>query len=167
MRGDTSNAVIHPFFIPATAGLGVYFHPDIRESPSAVPLRAKYGQSSLEYIVEISKGNDAGLWTQAFLYIAASNLFERLFGPARQYLTRACIALNAAKLRFIPEAGRPPDFTEDVHERLAVLSQAIYFEHYMFLAVDGLEPKMTARIEKEFRHELPVRIRFLAPCHAG
>ena len=33
-----------------------------------------------------------------------------------------------------------------------MLSQVIYFEHYLSLAVDGLKPKMTARIEKELRH---------------
>ena len=31
----------------------------------------------------------------------------------------------------------------------------------MFLVVDGTEPKMTVRIQKEFRHDLQVRIRFL------
>ena len=80
---------------------------------------------------------------------------------SREYLTKACIALNVAKLRFIPDTGCPPVFTEDVHERLAVLSQVIYLEHHLFFAVDGLEPRMTARIEKEFRHELQVRVRSL------
>ena len=156
MRGDTSNTIIHPFFIPATAGLGVHFHPVIRESPSVAPLRAKYGQISYEHLIEIRKGNDVGLQIQGSLYMAAASLYGRWFEHARRNLTKACIALNAAKLRFIPDAGRPPGFTEHLHERLATLSQVIYFEHYMFFAVDGLEPKMTARIEKEFRHELQV-----------
>ena len=156
MRGDTSNAVVHPFFISATAGLGVHFHPVIRDSPSVAPLRAKYGQSSYEYLAEISKGGDIGLQVQAYLYVAVASLYGRWFECSRQYLAKACIALNAAKLRFIPDAERPPVFTEHIHERLATLSQVIYFEHYMFFAVDGLEPKMTARIEKEFRHELQV-----------
>ena len=85
----------------------------------------------------------------------------------REYLKKACIALNAAKLRFIPDTGRPPELTEEVHERLALLSQVIYFEHYLFLAVDGLEPKMAARIEGEFRYELQVRARSLAPRDIG
>jgi len=42
-----------------------------------------------------------------------------------------------------------------------VLSQIIYFESYMFLAVDGIEPKLITRIEKEFRYELQVSVRFL------
>ena len=157
MRGDTSKTVVHPFFISATAGLGTQFHPVMRDLPSMVPLRAKHGQSCYEYIAEISTGNNAGLQVQVCLYMVAAGLYGRWFGFARQYLTKACIALNAAKLRFIPSTGRPPELTEVVHERLATLSQLIYFEHYMFFVVDELEPKMTARIEKEFRQELQVR----------
>ena len=157
MRGDTSNAVIHPFFIPATATLGVHFHPNIRDSLPMIPLWAKYGQLSLKYVLEISKGNNMDLQVQVYLYVTTVSLHGRWFKNTRRYLTKACVALNAAKLRFIPGAGRPPEFTEDVHERLATLSQLIYFENYMFFAVDGLEPKMTARIEKEFRQELQVR----------
>ena len=43
------------------------------------------------------------------------------------------------------------------------LSQAIYLESYMFLAVDGVEPMMVIRIEKEFRHDPQVRVCFLTP----
>ena len=125
----------------------------------------RHSQLCLEHLAEISKGSVTSLQVQVFLYITTSSLRGRWSSFARQYLTKACIALNAAKLRFIPAVGRPPILTEDVHERLATLSQIIYFEHYMFLAVDGIEPKMTTRIEKEFRRELLVRVRFLAPCN--
>ena len=165
MRGDISNTVVHPFFIPAVAGLGVHFHTGIRGLPTVVQLRARYGQLGYEHLAEIRKGSDTSLQVQVFLYVAASSLYGRWLWFARQYLTKACIALNAAKLRFIPAVGRPPRLTEDVHERLATLSQVIYFEHYMFFAVDGIEPEMTTRIEKEFRRELRVRVHFLAPCN--
>ena len=95
------------------------------------------------------------------------SLHARWFEFGRQYLTKTCIALNAAKLQFIPATGRPPGLTEDIREWLVVLSQVIYMESYMFLAIDGIEPKMTDRIEKEFRHELQVRGGFPAPRGAG
>ena len=44
-----------------------------------------------------------------------------------------------------------------------MLSQIIYMESHMFLAVDGTKPKMAVRIEEEFRHDLQVRARSLAP----
>ena len=131
------------------------------DSPEMVRLHAKHAQLAWEQLAEISKGNDSNLKAQALLQTATSSLYGRWFEFSRRCLTRACIALNAAKLRFIPTTGRPPELTEDVFERLAILSQNIYLENYMFLAVDGVEPKMTVRIEDEFRLELRVS---LFPC---
>jgi len=129
-----------------------------------VRLQAKHTQLALEQLAEIVRGSDTNLRAQAFLYLAAASLYARWFVASREYLRKACIALNAANLRFIPATGSPPGLTEDVHERLAILSQTIYLENYLFLAVDETEPKVTVRIEKEFRHELQVRVRFFAPC---
>ena len=129
-----------------------------------VRLLAKHSQLSFEQLAEIISGSDANLEAQALLYVATGSLYSRWFALSRKSLRKACITVNAASLRFIPATGRPPGLTEDVRERLAVLSQTIYFENYMFLAVDGTEPMMTVRIEKEFRYELQVRVRFLAPC---
>jgi len=164
MRGDTSNTIVHPFFVPATAALGMNLCAGVGDSPTMVRLFAKYTQLSFEQLAVVVSGSDANLQAQAFLYYVAGSLYARWSVVSRQYLRKACIALNAASLRLIPATGRPPGLTEDVRERLAVLSQIIYFENYLFLAVDGAEPKMAARIEKEFRHELQVRVRFLAPC---
>ena len=129
-----------------------------------VRLRAKHAQRALEQVAEITGGGDADLTVHVSLSLAAMTLHGRWFGSARKCLTKACIALNAADLRFIPATGRPPELTEDVREWVVVLSQIIYLETYLFLAVDGAEPKMTVRIEKEFRHELQVRPRLLTPC---
>ena len=151
------------------AGLGMHFCANTTgsDSPEMVRLHATHGQLSFEQVAEISKGDDAMLKAQTFLQVATSSLYGRWFGFCRRYLTKACIALNAAKLQFIPTIGRPPGLTEDVLERLAILSQSIYFENYMFLAVDGKEPGMTVRIEKEFRYELPVSFCFVSPCSCG
>jgi hypothetical protein len=161
LRGDISNTIVHSFFVHATTGIGMHFCADVRDS---VRLHAKHIQLALEQASEIRGGNDANLTAQVWLLFATGSLHARRFELTREYLTKACIALNAAKLRFIPATGRPPGLTDDVHERLVSLSQVVYFENYMFLTVDEIEPKMTARIEKEFRHELRVRIHFLAPC---
>ena len=167
MRGDTSNAIVHPFFVPAMVALGMHLRPDGGDSPMMVRLHAKHAQLALEQVAEITAGSDATLQTQVLLCSTTVSLHGRWFKHSRRYLTRACIALNAAKLRFVPATGRPPELTEDIYEGLVMLSQIIYFENYMFLAMDGIEPKMTVRIEKEFRHELQVRIHFLTHCGVG
>jgi len=166
MRGDTSNTIVHPFFVPATAGLGMNICAGAGDSPAMVRLHAKHGQQAFEQLAEITKGSDAYLQAQALLFVAVASLSSRWFMVSHKYLRKACTALNAASLRLIPATGRPPGLTEDVCERLATLSQIIYFENYLFLAVDGAEPKVIARIENEFRYELQVRVRFLVPCGA-
>ena len=158
-RGDVSNTVVNPFFVHAMAGLGMHFCAGVGDSPRMVLLRARHAQRAFEHAAEVTGGNDANLTVQVLFYSATMTLYLRWLWVARKSLTKACIALNVAGLRFIPATGRPPRLTEDVRERVVVLSQVIYLESYMFLAVDGAEPKMLARIEEEFRRDLQVRAR--------
>ena len=158
LRGDLSNTVVHPFFIHAMAALGMHLCAGVGNSPEMVQLHAKHSQQTLEQIIEISGGNDADLAVHALLSLAAMDLYTRQFDRARRFLTRSCIALNAAKLRFAPAGGCPLGLTEDVRERLVVLSQIIYLENYLFLAIDGTEPRMAVRVEKEFRCGLQVMV---------
>ena len=155
LRADTSNTIVHLFFVHAAAALGMLLA-HVMDSPEMLPLHAKHAQLAWEQVAEISKGNDPYLKAQIYLQNATASLYGRWFEFSRQCLTRACLAINAAKLRFIPTTGRPQELTEEVLERFAILSQNVYFENYLYLAVDGKEPKMTARIEKEFRNELLV-----------
>ena len=145
------------------AGLGMYFCAGIGHSPRMVLMRARHAQRALEQVVEVSGGSNADLTVQVLFSLTSMTLHSRWSDSARKCLTKTCIALNAANLRFIPASPHPPGLTEDVRERAVVLSQVIYLESYMFLAVDGTEPKMTTRIEKEFQHDLQVRVRSLAP----
>jgi len=164
LRGDVSNAIVSPFFVHALAGLGMYFCAGVGHSSKWVQLRVKHAQRAFEQITEISGGSNADLTVQVSFSLTAMTLYSRWLDSARKCLTTTCIALNAADLRFIPATSRPPELTEDVRERLVVLSQIIYLESYMFLVVDGIEPKMTVRIEKDFRHDLQVRVRSLTLC---
>ena len=166
LRGDISNTVVHPLFVHVMTVLGMHFCA-VECSPRMLRLRARYAQRVFEQLVDIITGNNANLLVQVLLYIATMSLHARFFKFTREYLTKVGIALNAANIRFIPATGRPPGLTEDVRERVVVLSQIIYLESFMFLAVDGTEPKITARIEKEFRHELQVRVRLLTSCSVG
>lgn len=157
-HGDTTGTIIHPFFIPASQALGMHLCDDMTDSPSMARLQARYLQNSFELLVGVFKGGDWELRAQVALWIVAASISlsdtEAFVFP---YLRKSCEAINAAGLQFVPTYGRPPNFSEDLHEALAVLSQAIYFENFLFLTCGGAEPTMTARIEEEFRHELPVR----------
>lgn len=157
MAGDTSGTVLNPFFIFAAQSMGMHLCEGMDNLPAMVPLQARHVQRSLELLAEILAGRDLELKAQVALWVAAGSLIMRLTDLTQPYIERACEAVNAAGLRFIPTYGRPPEYTEDLHEKLSVLSQIIYFENYLFLTCGGAEPTMTARIEEEFTCRLQVR----------
>ena len=134
----------------------MYFIQDSVRTPAAIRFQARYSQLAWEELAKIQKGNDDYLKAQAMLSISSCCIVFRWIDFARQYIQKACHAANAASLQFIPKYGQPPEYSEKVRERSAVLSQVIYFENYLFLTYGGPEPSLTARIEKEFRHELQV-----------
>jgi hypothetical protein len=59
-------------------------------------------------------------------------------------------------MRFIPKYEHPPPYSDEIHEKSTVLSQIIWMENLFFLTCGGERPKLTTKIEEEFRHELPV-----------
>ena len=156
LKGDTSNTVIHPIFVHQACSYGMFFAQDLANIPTALRSQARYAQLAWEELAKIQKGDDDYLKAQAMLSIGSCCIVFRWIDFARQYIQKACRAANMASLQFIPKYGQPPEYSEQVRERSAVLSQVIYFENYLFLAYGGPEPSMTARIEKEFRHELQV-----------
>ena len=164
-NGDTSGSVIHPFFITATQALGMQFCEGMADSPVMVLLHTKYIQVCLGWLLDIFKGHDWGLRAHVALWIATASFTSTADRSVFPYLRKSCEAINAGGLQFVPTYGKPPVFSEPLHEKLSVLSQAIYFENFLFLACGGAEPTMTARIEKEFRCQLPVGPLYDRPFH--
>lgn len=156
MRGDTSGVVIHQFFILAAQSLGMHFCEGMDGSFAMIRLQARHLQTSLESLADILKGHDWELMAQAALWVTAGSIVLPFEGVTSRYIKKTCEAINVAGLQFIPTYGRPPGFSEELHEKLSILSQVIYFENFLFLTCGGAEPTMTARIEKEFRHRLQV-----------
>lgn len=132
------------------------FSQDFNRTPSAPEFQAKISQFAWEELAKIQQGNDDFLKVQAMLSVSSCCIVFRWVGYARQYIQKTCRIIDSARLRFIPTYGHPPEYSEEVRQRSTVLSQAIYFENYLFLACGGSEPKLTARIEREFRRELQV-----------
>ena len=106
--------------------------------------------------LEASETDNVELKAQVYLNHTSGCISQRWFQMARSFLTTGCSAVNATNLQFIPTFGRPPELVEEVRESLAVLSQLVYLENYLFLTIVRME--MTTRLEKEFQRELQVRI---------
>lgn len=165
LRGDTSGTVIHPFFISAAHCLGMYFCQGMESSPGMIRLQAKHLQRCFEWLAEIFNGDDWELRAQIALWATSFSITLSIDRSTSLYMQRSCEAINTAGLKFVPTYGRPPEFSEALHEKLSVLSQIIYFENFLFLTWGGAEPMMTARIEEEFRYQLPVRSPRRHLCH--
>jgi len=123
-----------------------------------VRLQAKYSQKGWETLIEIYKTDDQKLKAQGVLVLVYILVITGFAAGPPFYLSKVCELIDGANLRFLPVYGRPPELSEQVREDAAVLSQAIYVENYLYLALGGSAPVMTARIEKEFRMDLQVRI---------
>lgn len=125
-------------------------------TPAAFEFQAKYSQFAWEELAKIQQGDNNFLKVQAMLSISTCCIVFRWIDYARQYVQKTCSIIDSTRLRFIPTYGQPPEYSEEVRHKSTALSQAIYFENYLFLARGGPEPKLTARIEREYRHELQV-----------
>ena len=119
-------------------------------------LLAMRTQLCWERLAEIVKGNNVKLKVQATLIVATTNIYVRLVQSAALYIRKTCDFIEGGNMQFVPTYGRPPEFSEEFHETLIALSQTIYWANYLFLMCGGPEPHATARLEKEFRQELPV-----------
>ena len=126
-------------------------------SPAITRLQAKYTRTISELYAEVSRGHDWELRAQVALWNTAGSIVLRLADTIPVCIRLSCEAVDEAKLQFVPTYGKPPEFSEELQEKISVLSQIIYFENFLFLACGGPEPTMTARIEMEFRHRLQVR----------
>lgn len=157
-RGDTSNAVVHRHFTYTFQALGMYFCGPPGESPIMLRLLAKYSQLAWETLVEVQETGDKRLIAQALIMLVHGLIIIGFTGSAPLYLLKLCELINNANLQFLPVYGRPPELSDQVREEVTVLSQAIYLENYCYLAMGGAVPTGTARIEREFRLDLEVRI---------
>ena len=134
----------------------MHFCEGMDNSFAMIRLQARHLQASLEYLADIIRGRDWELRAQVALWVAAGSFILPFENIAALNIRKSCEAINTAGLQFIPTYGRPPEFSEHLHEKLSILSQAIYFENFLFLTCGGAEPTMTARIENEFRYQLQV-----------
>ena len=135
----------------------MYFCEGMDGSPAMARLLAEHTQMGFESLVNIFKKRDWELMAQVAVWIMAGSIILGLSDTAHLYIRTSCEAVSTGRLQFIPTYGQPPEFSEDLHEKLSALSQTIYFENFWFLMCGGAKPTMTAGIEMEFRHQLRVR----------
>ena len=157
LSGDISNTVVDRHFVYGFQAFGMFFCKAPGESPSLVLMQARYAQRFWETLIEIYKTDNQRLKAQGVLLFAYALVMMGFPIVPLFYFSKVCNLIDSGDLRFLPVYGRPPELSEQVREDAAVLSQAIYLENYLYLALSGPVPVKTARIEREFRADLQVR----------
>ena len=156
MRGDLCGTAVHPFFVHHAHALGMHYCAALPNGKTAIIMQATYAQFTWESMADISEGQDRFLLLEAMFALAASCLFLRWLDITRTYLLKAIHIANECHMSFVPKDLSAPPFSGDVHEHIVQLSQLIYLENFLFLTRNGVEPKATSRLEREFRTELEV-----------
>ena len=128
----------------------------MHDTSAMVRFHARRAQTAWESLAELFKGNDYRTKLHAASLVVSSHVYLCMPQLALLYIQKCCDFIKAGNLQFVPTCGRPPAFSEDLHETLVALSQTIYWANYLFLMCGGPEPRATARLEKEFRQELLV-----------
>ena len=156
LRGDTSNSVIHRYFVDGLQAMATTLC-GREETLTMARLQARYTQAAWESFIQLTRTNQERVKAQALVLLAQSFIIIGFGAAARLYLLKACKIIEKEKLRFLPEHGLPAEFSEQVREDASVLSGAIYLENYFYLTLGEPAPTKTARIEREFRFDLQVR----------
>ena len=155
--------MLHRFFVRGPQSLAMSFVLD--NTPAAIRFQARWSQIALECLAELFSSKDYKAKVQAAAFAASGYTLMNLPQMALHYIQKSCSFIKMGNLRFVPTYGRPPEFSEDLHETLVALSQTVYWANYLFLMCGGPEPHATAEVEKEFRWELTVGV-FASPLRA-
>jgi hypothetical protein len=154
ISGDLSGAVLHRAFVLQGQMLGFLSFAD--ETPAMVLFHARRVQTTWEALADLFSGIDYKAKVHSASTVVPGFIYLRMPQMALLYIRKSCEFVQAGNLQFVPTDGHLPKFSEDLHETLVALSQTIYWANYLFLTCGGLEPYATAKLEWEFRQELPV-----------
>ena len=157
IRGDMSNTVVDRAFVSGSQSLGILLSTDVSHTPAMVLFCARRTQTAMEDLADLFASEDHWAKVQIAAMVTSTCILLQIPQTGILYTQKGCDFIKTGNLRFAPICGRPPEFSEDLHENLASLSQTIYWANYMFLMRGGPEPQHAIiELEKEFRQELPV-----------
>ena len=112
---------------------------------------------AMEDLADLFASEDHWAKVQIAVMVTSTCILLQIPQTGILYTQKGCDFIKTGDLRFVPTSGRPPKFSEGLHENLASLSQTIYWASYMFLMRGGPEPQHAIiNLENEFRQELPV-----------
>ena len=157
MRGDLCGTAVHPFFVHQAHAVGMHYCATLPDGKTAIIMQARHSQLAMESIADIRKIKNHFLLLEVMFAFASAAMLLRWIDVAQGSLAKAIRIANKYHMMFVPEDGPAPAFSGDIHEHVVQLSQLIYLENFLFLTRNGVQPKGTSRLEREFRTKLEVK----------
>ena len=96
------------------------------DTTAMVRSHARRVQMAWEALAELFERSDYGTRVQAAVLVVSSRVYMCMPQIALLYIQKTRDFIKAGELRFVPPCGRPPEFSEELHENLSALSQTIY-----------------------------------------
>jgi hypothetical protein len=162
LLGDTSHTIIHAFYIYFAQAVGCHLYQESRVDFSLLHMEAMNMQLAMEALASMREEDDPFQLARAYGFLAMAFLYTHNLAIGKRYMRRVFEIVNRNNIRFVPLSGDLdgflpiPEFSEDVHERAAFLSQMVYTE-FDLQFVAGIPADFCFDLEDQFRYELPVR----------
>jgi hypothetical protein len=157
MRGDLCGTAVHQFFVHQAHAVGMHYCATLPDGKTAIIMQARHSQLAMESMTDVYKIKNHLLLLEVTFAFASAAMLLRWIDVAQASLIKAICIANKHHMTFVPEDGPAPVFSGGIHEHVVQLSQLIYLENFLFLTRNGVQPKATSRLEREFRTKLEVK----------
>lgn len=159
VHGDMQSGTIHAFFIHYAHIWGCHLYQQFRYDFVLLFLQSIYVYMAVESLSTIREKDNPILLTQALLMTSEMYFHTHHLDFGLKYLEMAAGVVKKNGLRFVMRsqnsARGPISVTDDIRQRVGLLSQLLYVETELFLLA-GRNPNLFDELEAEFRFDLAV-----------
>jgi hypothetical protein len=160
VHGDMQSGAIHAFFIHYAHVWGCHLYQQFRYDFVLLFLQSIYVYMAVESLSTIREREDPVLLTQALLMTSEMYFHTHHLDFGLKYLEMAAGVVKNNRLRFVMRSQnsshRTLSVTDDIKQRVGLLSQLLYVETELFL-LTGRNPGLFDELEAEFKFDLAVR----------
>jgi hypothetical protein len=137
--GDTSNTVVHPFFVHFAHLAGCQFYQQLQGRFNLSHVEATHQKLTLTSLTSMNEEDLLSL-AQANIWMGLGCIYRRLFRQAKPYM-KTSLQIIRKNIRFFggdtttrqEKSMISPVPPEEVHERVVFLSQVLYIEAAVYL----------------------------------
>ena len=159
IHGDMESGTIHAFFIHYAHIWGCHLYQQFRSDFILLFLQSIYVYMAVESLSTIKEKQNPILFTQAVLLLSEMYFHTHHLDFGLKYLEMTAGIVKRNGLRFVMRSDNsatgPISVTEDIKQRIGLLSQLLYVETELFLLA-GRKPNLFEELEAEFKFDLAV-----------